>query len=295
MIEINNIEFSYRRSGAPALEGITARIEPGIHLLAGENGAGKTTLLHLLSGVSRPNKGSISINGKDPASKDVIDMGRTFLLEESQTFPGQSIRQFAQLHSRFYPRFSAENFIHNLSAFGLTGDESMDKLSLGNRKKSQLAYVLALGVDVLLLDEPTNALDIEGRNALRKIIGRSLAEHQTLIISTHSVTELENLYDGALMLSRSHLIYAGTADDVSSRLSFTVTRMPDRDAIYTEIQVGRVLNIVPAKDEAEPTSVDWRLLYSALHSPQGENILIGLKSPVKSEGISTDYPQEYGK
>lgn len=206
-------------------------------------------------------------------------MGHTFLLEEAQTFPGKSIRHFASLHSRFYPHFSAENFIANLSAFGLTGDEALDKLSLGNRKKAQLAYVLALGVEVLLLDEPTNALDIEGRTTLRKLMGRSLGDHQTIIVSTHSVTELENLYDGALMLRRSHLIYSGTADEVSSRLSFVVSRMPEPDALYSEIQVGRVLNILPSLDEEEPTSVDWRLLYSALHSPQGAMILSQLTNP----------------
>lgn len=273
MIDLKDIEFSYRSKGKPALQGITTRLEPGIHLLAGENGAGKTTLLHLLAGVARPTHGQITIDGIDPTSTNPKEMGRTFLLEEAQYFPGKSIRRFAQMHSRFYPGFSAENFIANLAAFGLTGDEAMEKLSLGNRKKAQLAYVLALGVDVLLLDEPTNALDIEGRNTLRKLIGRSVRDDQTVIISTHAVTELENLYDGALMLSRSQLIYSGTADEVSSRLSFIVSRIPDKEALYSEIQVGRVLNIVPTSEEGEPTSVDWRLLYSSLHSSQRALIL----------------------
>lgn len=273
MIELKDIEFSYQSKGKPALQGITTSVEPGIHLLAGENGAGKTTLLHLLAGVARPTHGLITIDGIDPASTNPKEMGRTFLLEEAQYFPGKSIRQFARQHSRFYPGFSAENFMANLTAFGLTGDEAMDKLSLGNRKKAQLAYVLALGVDVLLLDEPTNALDIEGRSTLRKLIGRSVRDNQTVIISTHAVTELENLYDGALMLSRSHLIFSGTSDEVSSRLSFKVSRIPDREALYSEIQVGRVLNIVPATEDGEPTSVDWRLLYSSLHSSQRAIIL----------------------
>lgn len=272
MIEIKDLDFSYGK-GAPALRAVNVSIAPGIHLLAGENGAGKTTLLHLMAGVSRPTAGTVRIDGRDPAGDNVADMGRVFLLGEAQYFPGKSIRQFASLHSRFYPAFSPEAFMANLAAFGMTGDEALDRLSLGNRKKAQLAYVLALGTEVLLLDEPTNALDIEGRATLRRLIGQSCDAGQTVIISTHAVTELENLYDGAVMLSHSRLIFAGTADFVSSRLAFEVTRMPAPDAFYSEVQIGRVLNILPACDEDEPTSVDWRLLYSALHSPQGENVL----------------------
>lgn len=278
MIELKNIEFSYQRKGKPALQGITTTVEPGIHLLAGENGAGKTTLLHLIAGVSHPTHGSIKINGTDPASQVPSEMGRVFLLEETQYFPAKSIRQFASQHSHFYPNFSPETFISNLSSFGLTGDESLEHLSLGNRKKSQLAYVLALGVDTLLLDEPTNALDIDSRIILRKLIGKSISDQQTVIISTHSVTEFENLYDGALILEKSHLIYAGSTESTAERISFEVSRMPMADAIYTETQIGRVLNIVPAEDSEATTAVDWRLLYSALHSPQRNLVLEYLNS-----------------
>lgn len=277
MIEIKDIEFSYRK-GTPALRDITAVVEPGIHLLAGENGAGKTTLLHLLAGLMTPTGGQIRVYGVNPGSQKPSEMGRTFLLEEAQFFPGKTIRQFARQHSRFYPRFSAEAFISNLAAFGLTGDEALENLSLGNRKKSQLAYVLALGVDALLLDEPTNALDIDSRITLRRLIGKSCGPDQTIIISTHAVTELENLYDGALMLERSRLIFAGSAEYVSECLGFEVSRMQLPDAIYSETQIGRVLNIVPAEDAAESTAVDWRLFYSALHSPQRDLVLAHLNS-----------------
>ena len=154
----------------------------------------------------------------------------------------------------------------------------MKSLSLGNRKKAQLAYVLALGVDVLLLDEPTNALDIQSKEILRKIIVSSLDDNQTILVSTHTVSELENLFDGAVMLTRSHLLFAGTEEAVTRRLAFEVTRMPDPDALYSEIQIGRVLSILPAIEDEETTRVDWRLLYSSLHSPQRDIILSTLRS-----------------
>lgn len=276
MIELRDLEFSYTRKGIPALSGVTATIPPGIHLLAGENGAGKTTLLHLIAGVAHSTSGECLIDGVPADTGNPAEMGRTFLLEENMYFPGNTIRKFAKMHSPFYPTFSNEQFLANLVAFGLTGDEKIKSLSLGNRKKSQLAYVLALGADVLLLDEPTNALDIESKEILRKLIVNCLRDDQTILISTHTVSELENLYDGAVMLTRSKLMFAGLEDSVTSRLAFEVTRVPEEDALYTEIQVGRVLNILPAIDGDEPTRIDWRLFYSALHSPQREAVINAL-------------------
>lgn len=267
MIELKDIEFSYRKKGTPALTAVTAVIEPGVHLLAGENGAGKTTLLHLISGVARPQKGEVLINGKNPSSSSPSSMGHTFLLEEGMMLPGGSIRGFAHLHSRFYPSFSGEAFTANLAAFGLSGDEEMKALSLGNRKKAQLAYALALNVNTLLLDEPTNGLDIQSKETLRRLIAANTNEDQTVIVSTHTVTELENLYDGAVMLTRSRLLFAGTEDAVAERLAFKSGRVPEHNALYSEIQPGRVLSICKAARDEE-TRVDWKLLYNAFHSQQ---------------------------
>lgn len=277
MITLNNIDFFYRKKSSPALSGVSAAITPGVHLLAGENGAGKTTLLHIIAGVAVPSKGSCLIDGVPAATDRPSQMGKTFLLEENMYFPGKSIRGFAKLHSRFYPGFSQEKFERNLLEFGLTGHELFKSQSLGNRKKAQLSYALALGVDVLLLDEPTNALDIQSKDVLRKMLATSTEEEQTVIVATHTPSELENLFDGAVMLTRSYLLFAATEEAVTKRLAFEITRMPDAGALYSEIQMGRVLGIYKAEPGAEPTKVDWRLLYSALHSPQRDSILKSLR------------------
>lgn len=277
MIELLDIEFYYTRNGIPALEGITADIPTGIYLLAGENGSGKTTLLHLISGLMMPSNGECKINGVSSISGNPRDMGKVFLLEEDAMFPAPTIKKFTELHSIFYPDFSATQFLDNLRAFGLSGDEMLKDMSLGNRKKSQLAYVLALGCPVLLLDEPTNALDIQSKDTLRSIIASSLRDDQTIIVATHNVQEFENLFDGVVMLNRSRLIYSGTSDMISERLAFRVMRFPDTESLYQEIQAGRVLSICEAEPDA-PTKVDWRLLYAALHSPKRDVIISKLSN-----------------
>ncbi|MDE6230450.1 MAG: ATP-binding cassette domain-containing protein [Muribaculaceae bacterium] len=272
-IELKDIEFSYTGKGAPALQGVTARIAPGIHLLAGENGAGKTTLLHIIAGLRRPTRGLCLIDGADPASDRPGEMGQLFLLEENQEFPGKTIMDFAAQHSRFYPKFSQTDFLYNLGEFGLTGNEPMKKLSVGMKKKAQLSYILALGTPLLLLDEPTNALDIEGRETLRRLIGMQIQPDRTLLISTHSIEQFESLFDGCIVLERSKLVLTATEEEVSSRLAFRNLRESDAEALYTEPQINGTLAITPLHRDDEPTRTDWRMLYSALHSPAQARIL----------------------
>lgn len=279
MIEIDNVCFRYSRDSRPALAGVRASVAPGIHLLAGENGAGKTTLLHIIAGLLRPSSGSLEVYGHPADTSDPAMLGHVFLLDDSIYFPGRTIRDFASMHSRFYPRFSQEAFEMNLEAFGLRGDEAEKRMSMGTRKKARLAYATALGVDVLLLDEPTNGLDIEGREALKRILVCNCRPDQTIIVSTHSVPELELIFDGAMILRGSKMLFSGPEEAVTKHLSFVASRIPEPGALYFESQLGRVLNVLHAdpdtNDSARP---DWRLLYSALHSSRADEIASILKS-----------------
>lgn len=191
-------------------------------------------------------------------------------------FPGKTIRVFQKLHSRFYPNFSEEMFEANLKAFGQTGNEPMESHSLGNLKKAQLSYVLAMGVKALLLDEPTNALDIEGRETLRRLIATNICENQTIIVSTHTVSDLDKLFDGAMIMHRSKLLFAGTEEDVAQRLAFEYSKENDPEALYSENIAGRFLNLYPTGAHDE-TRVDWRALYMALHSDRSQLIINQLK------------------
>lgn len=278
MIELDNITFAYGCSRKAALKEVSATVTPGLYLLAGENGAGKTTLLHVIAGLAHPRSGSCLIGGASAVSTRPQDMGRVFLLEENMYLPGKSIRDFARLHSPFYPGFSEELFTRNLQAFGQSGVEPMRSLSLGNLKKAHLAYALALGVEVLLLDEPTNALDIEGREVFRRMLAASMGPEQTVMVSTHNVSDLERLFDGALMMRGSRLLFAGTEDDVTARLAFESAAEADPEAFYSELQTGRYLNIYPS-DGQEETRVDWKALYMSLHSDKSQSIISHLNNP----------------
>lgn len=273
MITLENLSFRYGRAPRPALENLNGSFGPGIRLLVGENGAGKTTLLKILTGVLAPTQGECLLDGTDASTSTPAGMGRTFLLEENMYFPGKTIREFATAHSPFYPGFSHETFCRNLQAFGLTGDEPLKNASPGNRKKAQLAYVLALGVEYLFLDEPTNALDLQAKASLQQLLAAETNENQTVVISTHTISELENLYDGIIVLSHGHIIFSATDEEISERLAFISSPEPPEEALYSELNFGHYLSVVPSDDFCGDTRTDWRRLYFALMSPARETII----------------------
>ncbi|MCM1163340.1 MAG: ABC transporter ATP-binding protein [Muribaculaceae bacterium] len=276
MITLDHITYSYPRSGgARALEEVTGTLEPGIHLLMGENGAGKSTLLRVMAGLARPLSGHCLLDGTDTTQTSPNLRRRIFFLPDSLEIPTETIRDFAGIHSVYYPEFSAEAFEQNLSDFGLTGNEKLKGLSLGMSGKAKLAYVLALGVDMLLLDEPANGLDITSRKLLRSMMARSISDSQTIVVSTHSVADLKALYDGVLMVSHGHLKVCAPTWEIASRLIFVSTSIPDRAAIFTEQESGRFNSIIPSEKAASEatTDVDFALLYSALLSERGEEIV----------------------
>lgn len=272
MITLENVSFSYRR-GAEALCGVSARIGEGIHLLLGENGAGKTTLLHVIAGMLYPSQGRCAVDGVSTALREPVTLSRLFLLGDEMVFPAPTINAFRDIHACFYPTFSPEVLADSLAAFGMTGDEPLDRMSLGTRKKAHLAYVLALQVPVLLLDEPANGLDIDSRKTLRRLMSVHVAPEQTVIVSTHSVTDLGPLYDGVLVLHRSHLMLAMTAGAILSRLAFPVTPSRPDAALYAEQELGLWRAIVPNDTPDPVTDIDYALLYSALMSTQCQTVL----------------------
>lgn len=256
-----------------ALCDVSATIGPGIYLLAGANGAGKTTLLHILAGVTTPDAGECTLDGQAVSSDNPEIKKEIFFIEEEALLPGNTIREFAKRHACFYPNFSEEKLEENLSSFGLTGYESLKSLSLGNRKKSALAYALALGVQLLLLDEPGNGLDIQGKDTLRHLLAANINDSQTVIVATHSPGDLESLFDGAIFMKRANIIASATADTISSRIAFVNARNSSSPLLYSEMILGQTYGIVTIDQDSLSTKVDWRMLYNSLHSDSAPTII----------------------
>lgn len=263
MLTLDHLSYSYFK-GRPVLTDVNASFGPGVHLLLGPNGAGKTTLLRLMAGLLRPAAGFCDLDGQGAAYHQPHFLKEMFLLTDNAELPLDTIRDMVRIHAPFYPNFSRELLDEGLSLFGMTGDERLQNLSLGDRHKANVAYALALGTRVLLLDEPANGLDITSKKALTRLIADTMArdDERCIIVATHTVQEMRNLFDSVTVLNHGEVVLNVATYIISERLSFIGDSVCRPDAFYFEPSFDGPSQVVPNTDGRE-TPIDFILLYNA--------------------------------
>ena len=267
MITIENTSYGYK-SNPLIFNNISLEIGNGIYGLLGENGVGKTTLMHLICGLLFPKNGKCSIDGRNTAERQSEGLARYFFLPEELQMPTESIASFAARHSVFYPHFNQEEFDLNLEELKINRKQKLSSVSYGQQKKAMLAYAFALHTPYTLLDEPTNGLDITSRQAMKRIISRSMDDESTLLISTHQAHDFENLLDHLVILGKGEILLNRSLDEISNRLLFARTDILPEESIYSEENLSGYFSIIPNEDGEENTP-DIELLYKAvLHQPE---------------------------
>ena len=262
MITIENTSYGYK-SNPLIFNNISLEIGNGIYGLLGENGVGKTTLMHLICGLLFPKNGKCSIDGRNTAERQSEGLARYFFLPEELQMPTESIASFAARHSVFYPHFNQEEFELNLEELKIDRKQKLSSISYGQQKKAMLAYAFALHTPYTLLDEPTNGLDITSRQALKRIISRSMDDESTLLISTHQAHDFENLLDHLIILGKGEILLNRSLDEISNRLLFARTDILPEESIYSEENLSGYFSIIPNEDGEENTP-DIELLYKAV-------------------------------
>ena len=261
MITIENTSYGYK-SNPLIFNNISLEIGNGIYGLLGENGVGKTTLMHLICGLLFPKNGKCSIDGRNTAERQPEGLARYFFLPEEMQMPTESIVSFAAHHSVFYPHFNQEEFELNLEELKINRKQKLSSVSYGQQKKAMLAYAFALHTPYILLDEPTNGLDITSRQALKRIISRTVDDESTLFISTHQAHDFKNLLDHLIILSEGEILLNRSLDEISERLLFVRTAYLPEDSLYSEQDLHGYFSILP-NEEGEENTPDIELLYKA--------------------------------
>lgn len=262
MIKIENISYGYKPK-QPIFNDISLEVGNGIYGLLGENGVGKTTLIHLICGLLFPWKGECKIDNCNSVQRSPELLCHYFFLPEEMQMPTESIYQFAARHSVFYPHFNRKEFEQNLEELHIDGKQKLSAVSYGQQKKAMLAYALALHTPLTLLDEPTNGLDITSRQALKRIISRSVDDESTLLISTHQAHDFENLLDHLIILGEGEILLNHSLDEISERLLFVRTASLPEDSLYSEQDLHGYFSIL-SNEEGEENTTDIELLYKAM-------------------------------
>jgi ABC-2 type transport system ATP-binding protein len=216
MIDFKNVNFSYSPKRM-LFSGLSISLVPGGACgLLGGNGMGKSTFLKLAAGLLTPRGGEIRIAGEDPARRAPSLTRQIFFVPEEFDLPGTTFERFVSVTAPFYPDFSRELFAEYTAALKLDTAWHFRRMSMGEKKKSYIAFALACGTPYLFMDEPTNGLDIPSKSALRHLLAEATVPERTVIISTHQARDIENLLDRIVILDQGRVLADTTVAEIEA-------------------------------------------------------------------------------
>lgn len=190
-----------------AVDGVGLHVRPGeVYGLLGPNGAGKSTTLKMLCGMLRPTSGDMYIAGHPWTREDLYAIGS--LIEEPPLYPNLSARENLRVRTTLLG-LPASRIDEVLQAVGLAdaGKKRAGRFSMGMKQRLGLALALLARPRLLVLDEPTNGLDPIGIEELREQIRGFAAAGTTVIVSSHILSEVQQMADTVGIIYQGRLAY----------------------------------------------------------------------------------------
>lgn len=211
--------FGSASSAITAVEELSFDVVPGaVTGFLGPNGAGKTTTLRMILGLVAPTSGTATINGKRYADLPHPSGTVGAVLDRSGFHPARTCRDHLRLYARLggYPDARVAEVLDLVGATSYAHRQARG-LSTGMRQRLNLATALLGDPDVLLLDEPSNGLDPEGIAWLRRFLRAMAAEGRTVLVSSHVLSEAEQMVDRVVIIRNGRLVTDGLIADVTDR------------------------------------------------------------------------------
>ena len=196
-----------------ALENVDLHIGFGrIVGLLGPNGSGKTTLIKLANGLLVPSSGAVTIDGHTPGpeTKGLI----SYLPERTYLSGWMNVVQLLDFFGDFYPDFDRDAAEHMLSALDVSPRLRIKQMSKGTREKVQLILVMSRKADLYLLDEPMGGVDPAARDYILDTIITNYNQEGSILISTHLISDIENILDDVIMIKEGNVVCYDSADNI---------------------------------------------------------------------------------
>lgn len=211
-----------------ALSELTLSLDRGqIVGLLGPNGSGKTTLIKLANGLLNPTDGHIMINGLAPGteSKKIV----SYLPDRSFFSEHMKVKEIISYYTDFYDNFSTDRASKMLDTLEIDINSRFSALSKGTKEKVQLVLVMSRDADLYILDEPIGGVDPVARDYILQTILTNYNENATVLISTHLISDIENVLDRVIFLRNGQLALNETVDDIRLKYGKSV------DALFREV------------------------------------------------------------
>lgn len=271
-IEVERLVVRYR--GKTALDGLDMRVPAGaVYAFLGDNGAGKTTTMKVLTGMTPPDSGRASILGHDCWSHAPTLRYRVgYMPERPRFYDWMTVGEIGWFTASFHRPGFETRYREWVERLGLDVAKRLRDLSKGGYARVGLALALAPDPDVLLLDEPTSGLDLLTRREFLAGLSELASSGKTVLISSHSIAELERACTHVGLLREGKLILTATLEDLRKRFRRVGLRF--RDQVPDPESLGTVL-------ERQVTGHFWQVL---LQDPNVASI-----ETLKRDGSISDF------
>lgn len=226
ILEARDLTKSY--GPKTALNGLNLTLEKGkIIGLLGPNGSGKSTFIKLCNGIIQPTKGELLIGGYEVGieTKKIV----SYLPERTYLDDNMSPVQMIDFFSDFYEDFDANKAFDMLSSLKVNPKDKMKTMSKGTKEKVQLILVMSRQAKLYMLDEPIGGVDPAARDYILRTIISNYNPEASVIISTHLITDIEQVLDEVIFIQNGDLKLHKTVDEIRSIEGKSV------DALFREV------------------------------------------------------------
>lgn len=250
ILELRNVNKSF--PGVRALDNVSFDVFPGeVHALLGENGAGKSTLIKIISGVYKPDDGSLNVQAKDVRFQSPLeaqDAGIATIYQELLLFPALTVAENIFMGHPPRNRFGgvdwstmrrrAADLLTSLDIRDLEPTEIVGALSIGNRQRVEIAKALSRDARLLIMDEPTAALTEADVERLFDIVRKLRERNVGIVYISHRLDEVFELADRVTVLRDGG--YIGTKPVAETSRDDLISMMVGRtiDALFPKKKVG---------------------------------------------------------
>lgn len=226
ILECKNLSKAY--GSRAALSHISLTLEGG-HIigLLGPNGSGKTTLIKLINGLLTPDEGDIFIGGNPvgPKSKSLV----SYLPDHTYLDGGQKICEMISYFKDFYLDFEEDRAYDMLKKLQISPNDKLKTMSKGTKEKVQLILIMSRRAKLYVLDEPIAGVDPAARDYILETILSNYDEEATILISTHLISDIENILDQVIFLKDGQIVLNTSVDSIREQQGKSV------DALFREV------------------------------------------------------------
>jgi ABC-2 type transport system ATP-binding protein len=226
-----------------AVRAIDVNIAPGeIVALLGPNGAGKTTTIDMVLGLTRPDKGTVTLFGTSPA--DAVKAGLVGGMLQTGSPPQYlNVRELITMVASIYPHPLDVDEVLRLTGTTEIAKRPTTKLSGGQTQRVRFAVALVADPELLVLDEPTAAIDVEGRRDFWNLMRSEVVEGKTVIFATHYLEEADSYADRIILMARGRIVADGPPTEIKAKVGGRVIRATLLDVPVAELsQLAGVTN-----------------------------------------------------